>query len=294
MACGMKPRRADRGRARRVACTIAAVAAIALSATRSRPVEGARVSASPAEGRGRRAEVRGLHMYYETGGRGPVLVLLHGGAGNGMQFEKQIPAFEKHFRLVVPDMCAQGRTSDRPGPLGYHDMAEDVIALMDVLKVGRFDLMGWSDGGITGIDIAIHHPGRLRHLVTFGANFSPDGLEAADRAWGDTATVAAFGDGMREGWTRLAPEPAHYDDAMNKILHMWRTEPRFTLAELGAIRTPAMICAGEHDLIRREHTEALVHAIPGARLWIVPGASHGAMIEKPDLVNPKVLAFLAH
>jgi pimeloyl-ACP methyl ester carboxylesterase len=248
---------------------------------------------APAGPAGHYAALRGVRMYYETRGRGPVLVLLHGGAGNGMQFEKQIPDFEKRFRLVIPDMCAQGRTTDRPGPLGYHAMAEDVIALMDRLHVRRFDLMGWSDGGVTGIDLAIHHPGRIRHLVTFGANFSPDGLEATDRAWNDTATVAAFGDGMREGWTKLSPEAAHYQEAMNKILHMWRTEPRFTPAELASIRTRAMICAGEHDLIRREHTEALARAIPGAMLWIVTGASHGAMIERPELVNPRVIEFLS-
>src|SRR5262245_7655195 len=74
---------------------------------------------------GHYADLDGIRMYYEVRGRGPVLVLLHGGAGNGTQFEHQIPEFEKHFRLVIPDMCAQGRTTDRPGPLSYHAMAED-------------------------------------------------------------------------------------------------------------------------------------------------------------------------
>src|SRR5262245_30530565 len=103
-------------------------------------------------------------MYYETHGQGRVLVLLHGGAGNGAQFSHQVPALEAHHRVVVPDMCAQGRTSDRPGPLTYHAMAEDVVALMDELHVSRFDVMGWSDGGVTGLDLAIHHPERLRRL----------------------------------------------------------------------------------------------------------------------------------
>ena len=241
---------------------------------------------------GRHADVNGIRMYYESRGAGPVLVLLHGGAGNGNQFSHQIPAFEKRFRLVVPDMCAQGRTTDREGPLTYHAMAEDVIALMDRLNVKRFDVMGWSDGGVTGLDLAIHHPDRLRRLVTFGANFSPDGLEPADVAWNDTATAAAFGAGMREGWTRLSPEPDHYEVAMNKVIRMWKTLPRFTAAELGSIRAPVMVCAGEHDVVRREHTQALAAAIPGAQMWIVPGASHGAMVEKPDEVNARVIDFL--
>lgn len=236
--------------------------------------------------------IRGIRMYYETYGAGRPLLLLHGGAGNGMQFEKQIPAFAPHHRLIVPDCRAQGRTTDRPGPLTYHDMAEDMIALLDHLHVRRVDVMGWSDGGNIGLDMAIHHPKRIQHLITFGANFSPDGLNPDDVAWNRTATAASFGPGMRVGWTRLNPEPDHYEEAMNKILVMWRTLPRFSLPELGSIRAKTMICAGDHDLIRPEHTAALARAIPGAALWIVPDASHSAMIERADLVNPRVLEFL--
>lgn len=243
---------------------------------------------------GHYADVRGIRMYYEVHGSGPVLVLLHGGAGNGEQFTKQVPAFEKRFRVIVPDLCAQGRTTDRDAPLTYHDMAEDVIALMDHLGVKRFDVMGWSDGGDDGLDIAIHHPDRLRRLVTFGANFSPDGLAKDDVAWNDTATVAAFGDGMREGWTKLSPQPEHYAVAMSKIIRLWKTLPRFTPAELGSIKARVLVCAGEHDLIRPEHTAALARSIPGAKVWIVPGASHSAMQERPDLVNPRVIEFLTH
>jgi pimeloyl-ACP methyl ester carboxylesterase len=54
-----------------------------------------------------------------------------------------------------------------------------------------------------------------------------------------------------------------------------------------------MVVAGEHDVVRREHTEALAKAIPGATLWIVPGANHRVMIERADEVNPVVLRFLA-
>ncbi len=265
---------------RRLGAMLAFTAALALGAC-SHPVDG------------HYATLDGIRMYYEMRGRGPVLVLLHGGAGNGSQFANQISSFEKSHRLVIPDMCAQGRTSDRPGPLTYHAMAEDVIALMNRLRVRTFDVMGWSDGGITGIDIAIHHPDRIQHLVTFGAQFTPDGIQAEDAAWNDTATAAAFGDGMKEGWQKLAPNPRDYEAAMNKIIHLWKTEPHFSLAQLHSIRAKALICAGEHDLVRPEHTDALAQAIPGAEKWIVPGATHGAMLEKPREVNPRVLAFLA-
>ena len=173
-------------------------------------------------------------------------------------------------------------------------MAEDVLTLMNQLGPARFDVMGWSDGGVTGIDLAIHHPERVKHLVTFGACFSPRGLNAPDVAWNDTATVAAFGDGMREGWTKLNPQPENYAVAMAKVIRMWKTEPRFTPAQLRSIRARTLICAGEHDVIRPDHTRALARAIPKASLWIVPKASHSVMMEQPDLVNARVLEFLAH
>jgi pimeloyl-ACP methyl ester carboxylesterase len=241
---------------------------------------------------GRYAAVNGIRMYYETYGRGPVLVLLHGGAGNGLQFSGQVPYLRKHFRLIVPDECAQGRSTDRPGPLTYHAMAEDVIALMDRLHVRRASVMGWSDGGIVGLDMAIHHPARVGRLVTFGANFTPDGLNPEDVAWNARAGADDFGPIVRHAYQALAPDPSHYEVAMDKIIAMWRTQPRFTLAELGSIRARTLIAAGEHDVVRLEHTALLARAIPGARLWIVPGASHSVIQEKTELVNRTVLDFL--
>jgi pimeloyl-ACP methyl ester carboxylesterase len=247
---------------------------------------------APAPAASHRVRVRGITLYYELEGKGPPLLLLHGGAGNGMQFSKQRAEFGKTHRLVVPDSRAQGRSTDRPGPLTYHDMAEDMVALLDTLRLRRVDVMGWSDGGCIGLDLAIHHPERIVHLVTFGANASPDGMRPADRAWADTATAASFGPEMEQGWKALNPEPAHYREAMEKVLELWRTQPRFTTAQLASIRARTLICAGEYDVVLSEHTAMLAATIPHAELWIVPGASHSAMIERPDLVNPRVLGFL--
>jgi pimeloyl-ACP methyl ester carboxylesterase len=240
------------------------------------------------------AEINGIRMYYELRGKGSPLLLLHGGAGSGLQFISQIPDLERNHRLVIPDMRAQGRTGVGTGPLTYHVMAEDVIALMDRLRIRRFDVLGWSDGGVTGLDLAIHHPRRVGHLVTFGANFSPEGMREQDLAWVDTATVAAFGQEMRSGWMALSPEPGQVVDALGKILRMWKEEPRFTPAQLGAIRAKTMICAGENDVVRRDHTDSLSRMIPMAKEWIVPAASHSALQEKPAETNAKILEFLSH
>jgi len=246
-----------------------------------------------AEPRGQIAELRGIRLYYETEGAGPPLLLLHGGAGDCRQFAAQREAFARSHRLILPDSRAHGRSSDGPGPLTYHELAEDMAALLDRLGLRRADVLGWSDGGNAGLDLAIHHPERVAHLVTFGSNFAPDGLAPANVEWNRTATAESFGPELKEGWMERSPEPQHVEAAMDKLLEMWRNEPQFTAAELGRIRARTLVCAGEHDLVRPEHTRALARAIPGAELWIVPGASHSVLQERPDLVNARVLAFLA-
>lgn len=243
---------------------------------------------------GHHAEIHGFRMYYEVRGHGPPLLLLHGGGGGGWQFDKQVPAFAPTHRLVIPDACAQGRSTDRPGPLSYHAMAEDVATLMDHLHIRSADVMGWSDGAIVGLDLAIHHPERVRHLVTFGANFSPDGLVPSFAEWVRSASHTDFGPAARQNYQLTSPEPRDFDRTMDKILEMWRTQPNFTFSDLHGIRAKTLIAAGENDIIRREHTEQLAHSIPGAELWIVPGAGHGAIQEQPDLVNHRILEFLSH
>ena len=244
------------------------------------------------QGRAQYANLRGIRMYYVLYGRGKPLLLLHGGAGDGRQFSKQIPAFAGHYHLIVPDVRAQGRSTDGPGPLTYHDMAEDVVALMDLLAIRKADVMGWSDGAIIALDIAIHHPDRLDHLVSFGANFNPSGLREDDQRWLASASAESFGDDSRKTYERDNPDPKHWEIAMNKVIALWRTQPNFTLAELGRIQAHTLIAAGDRDIVQPAHTDSLARAIPHAKLWIVLDASHGAMLERPKLVNHVVLRFL--
>jgi pimeloyl-ACP methyl ester carboxylesterase len=252
----------------------------------------ARTPKAPIPKAGHYAHLRGIRVYYEEYGKGPALVLLHGGAGSGAQFAQQIPFFARHFRVIVPDACAQGRTTDRPGPLTYHEMAEDVRALLDHLHVQRANVLGWSDGGVEALDLAMRNPGRVLRVITLGANYRADGLNAPDIAWNQTARAADFGPDMRRFYDSVAPDSSHYEIAMNKVIDLWRTQPNYTEADLATIGVRVLVIAGEHDVVRQDHTEALAKAIPHATLWIVPGASHSVMQEQPDLVDRRVLEFI--
>jgi pimeloyl-ACP methyl ester carboxylesterase len=98
---------------------------------------------------------------------------------------------------------------------------------------------------------------------------------------------------MRRFYNSVAPDSSHYEEAMNKVIALWREEPNWNEADLARITAPVLVVAGEHDVVRPDHTEALARAIPHSTLWIVPGASHSVLQERPDIVNPRVLSFLS-
>ncbi len=128
------------------------------------------------------AAVNGLNMYYEVHGDGPPLLLLHGGTGSIP--EKWIPLFTPQFRVIAPEQMGHGRTADLVDrPFHYHDMAEDTVELMRQLGIESAVVVGYSDGGIIGLDMAIHHPERVTKLAVTGANARFDGYTAENQEW---------------------------------------------------------------------------------------------------------------
>jgi pimeloyl-ACP methyl ester carboxylesterase len=237
------------------------------------------------------AAVNGIEMYYEVRGAGEPLLLLHGGFANTAHWREQFDDFAAHYRVIAVDSRGHGRTSLGDAPLGYRLMADDVLALMDHLGIARAHLVGWSDGGNIGLDIAIRAPERLDRLVAYGANFAPEGVRA-DAA--DNPRFTAFIAQAREDYQRLSPAPERWDTFVERIHHMWATEPRFTEAELGAISTPVLVLDGlEEEAIYIEHVKALAGLIPGADLVLMPDTGHFAQLEQPAAFNRIVLDFLA-
>jgi pimeloyl-ACP methyl ester carboxylesterase len=234
----------------------------------------------------------GVHSYYEEHGSGDPLLLLHGGLIDGDSFAQQTPAFAEHYRVIVPDRRGHGRTPDVEGPISYDLMADDTIAAMDALGTGPAHLVGWSDGGNVGLLVAIKRPDLVRGLVTIGSNFSADGLtnEAAATFKPDTPTSAV--PVMHEMWKVNAVDPDRFDAVLEKMQGCW-FDYAIPPADLARIVAPALVMVGDDDIPKFEHTIELFEAIPDAQLAVIPGASHLAPIEKPELVNQLVLDFLA-
>ena len=236
---------------------------------------------------GHRANVNGISIYYETYGHGRPVLLLHGATAFLETMHYFITGLSPDHFVIAVDSRAQGRSTDSDAPIGYALMGDDMIKLLDTMHIPSTDIVGWSDGGIIGLDMAMKHPNRVRRLVAIGANYDVDGLDPKQFQHENADASAS-----KPFYERVAPDPSHFPIMFKKVMSMLATQPHYTTAELGQIRCPTLIVAGEHDLILPEHTAKLAAAIPGARKIIVPGASHGGPLEQPAVYNAMVLQFL--
>jgi pimeloyl-ACP methyl ester carboxylesterase len=187
------------------------------------------------------------------------------------------------------DSRGHGRSSRDARPFGYDLMASDVIGLLDHLHIKRAAVVGWSDGAILGLDIAIHHPERITRLFAFAANSDPSGVADISTSKVFNAYIAR----AAEEYQKLSPTPKEYQAFLDQIGKMWASQPHFTKDQLGAIATPVWIVDADHDeAIKRDNTEMMAGAIPGAGLLLLPQVSHFAFLQDPNGFTDAVLHFL--
>jgi pimeloyl-ACP methyl ester carboxylesterase len=226
-----------------------------------------------------KAPVNGIEMYYATYGKGSPILLIHGGLGHADVWGNQIADLMKDHLVIVADSRGHGRSTRNATAYGYDLMTSDYIALLDFLKVDKVAVVGWSDGGIIGIDMAMNYPTRVTKVFAQAANTLTSGVRA------DVMTNKTFADYIeRSGvdYKRLSPTPDQYDAFVTQISGMWAAEPNWPDAKLAAIKTPIAIVLGDHDeAITREHTDYMAKTIPGAKLVILKDASHFAMLQDP-------------
>lgn len=236
------------------------------------------------------ATVNGISMYYATYGAGDPVLLIHGGLGHADIWANQVIDLMADHLVIVADSRGHGRSTRNADPYGYDLMAADYLALLDFLKIDKVDLVGWSDGGIIGIDIAMTHPERVDQVFAQAANITTDGVDP------DVATDAVFGayiEKMAIDYAAMSPTPAEFEPFVAQISNMWATQPNWTDAQMAAITVPVQVVVGEYDeAILRPHSEHMAQVIPGAKLVILPDASHFAMLQAPDEYTAAVRAFI--
>ena len=236
------------------------------------------------------AQVNGVSVHYAIYGQGSPVIFLHGGLANADYWGDQVLPVAAHHTVILMDSRGHGRSSRDARPYGYDLMADDVVALMDQLKIAKADIVGWSDGGILGIDLAMRHRDRVGKVFAFAANTVTSGVKDGVE---QNPTFAAFIARAGREYQAYSATPEEYRAFVDQISRMWAEQPNWSDAELKAIDTPILVVDGDHDeAIKREHTEYIAATIPHAGLLILPNTSHFAFLQDPRQFNFAILHFL--
>lgn len=238
-------------------------------------------------------DLDGLRTYHEITGTGEPLVLLHGGMCTIDTFAGLSVPLAAAYRVHLPERRGHGRTPDVDGPITYENMAADTAAYIERASAAPAHLVGWSDGAVVGLLVALSRPDLVRSLVFMGAALTADGLPPALLPLPDRIPVEALPPSLREMYAAVSPDgPAHFDVVWEKLSPAWTAFPLVELAELARLAVPTLVVAADHDMVTVEHAATVSRAIPSARLAVVPG-EHSVPIDKPALVASVVLDFLA-
>jgi pimeloyl-ACP methyl ester carboxylesterase len=237
-------------------------------------------------------EVAGLRTWHEVSGQGEPVALLHGAFGGASSFFAQTPALvQAGYRVHVPERRGHMRTPDVEGPLTYSVMADDTIAYLDQEVAGPAHLVGWSDGAVVALLVGQRRPDLVRRMVLIGQYYNSGGKVPGSTLEADLARPEALGF-LRDEYARVSPDGGdHFPVVHAKTLNMIRTEPEIDLVTLDLVGAPTLVLQGDRDEVTLEHSQAVVAALPDARLAVLPG-THALPIESPDVVNPLLVQFL--
>ena len=234
---------------------------------------------------GKYYDIRGIKMYCEIYGTGKPLLMIHGNNGSIKSFEHNIPYFAARYKVIVADSRAQGKSNDSGESLTFEMMADDDAALLDALHIDSAYVIGWSDGGINALLLAMRHPQKVIKLASTGANLWPDASAFAPGVWQEGKKY--YDAHKNQVWNTDKEK-----NAWKLFLLDWN-QPHISLADLHAIHCPSLIICGDHDLISIEHTLQIYQNIPQAALWVMPCSGHATLIEHSDDFNREADEFFS-
>ncbi|UCA62150.1 alpha/beta fold hydrolase [Chryseobacterium rhizoplanae] len=231
---------------------------------------------------GKYLKLKDTDLYYEVYGTGEPLVLLHGNSGSIKDYYQQIPVLSKQYKIIAVDTRGQGKSKDTSKKdFTYKLFADDVKALADELKLDKVNIVGWSDGGNTGLEFALKYPERLNKLVTIGANAFPEGVE--------DKLIERFTSQMKQLNDMASGETFNE----RRLLKIMLTEPGISKDDLNKIKSKVLVIAGDRDVIKPDHTEFISKQIPNAEKKIYKDTTHMVPYEQPDQLNTDILSFLS-
>ena len=209
-------------------------------------------------------------IYYEHMGSGKkTLLLLHGNGEDHSIFDELCAALEPHFDIYALDSRGQG-LSATPKEYHYKDMARDVLNLIEALSLKDVAVFGFSDGGIVALLAEILSPGTFSHIITAGANTTPDALTFHSRK-----------EIKRE-----------FKNTQNPLIKMMLDEPNITDNELRTISCPVLLFGGQKDMIASKEFDHMNKVIEGSTLAILKGEDHGSYVVHSMKLAPEIRFFI--
>lgn len=234
------------------------------------------------------AELATVPMWYDEHGQGDPCVLLHpGGAGvDSRALRPTIEGLSGLFRVYAPEQRGHGRTPDIQGPITYDLMARDTVTFIETVIGQPVHLLGCSDGAVVALTVTLARPDLVRRLVVAAGVFHHDG-------WAEGVLDGEPPEFLRHSYGEVSPDGiGHYDVIAAKLAAMHASQPVLTEDDLGRIGCRTLIMVADDDQVRPEHAIAMYRSMPDAELAVVPGTSHGLLVEKPDLCNLLITQFL--
>ena len=250
------------------------LAPVSVLAAESPPPHASVYGSNPAAGA--YFEHDGVRLYYEVYGQGPPLLLIHGNGANIWSMKHQIAYFSQHYQVIAMDSRDHGRSGDAKDALTFEAMADDQVALLDYLHAGPALVLGWSDGAIEALLLAMRHPDKVTKVAAMAANLDPEGLAPQ--------FLKLLGPPRKA-------DPAHVPTRPDRVDALDRDEPHIKPEALEAIAAPVLVLAADHDAIADEHTLEIYHHLPNSQLVIFPDATHMIPVDDPDRFNAVVDRF---
>jgi pimeloyl-ACP methyl ester carboxylesterase len=232
---------------------------------------------------GKFVQNRGFKMYYEVYGKGEPLLIIHGNGGSISNFENQIPYFSKRYQVILADSRAHGKSVDLRDSLTYELMADDLNLLLDTLHKDSCYVIGWSDGGIEGLLLAIRHPKKVKKLAITGANLIPDPILSTD-PWVVQSVINDI-DSLKK-----LPQTDKIKGQL-KLEKLLINEPHISHESLQKISCPTLVIGGDQDVIMPRHTLEIAENIKQSNLWILPNSGHSTPIYYKEIFNKTVNTF---
>lgn len=223
------------------------------------------------------APINGLKMYYEIYGEGEIpLILIHGGGSTiETSFSNLLPLLSG--KVIAVELQAHGRTSDRDAPESFEQDADDVVGLLKYLKIKKANILGFSNGGTTTLQIAIRHPELVNKIVVISGTYKRDGMIAGFFEGMEHASFDNMPEPLKASYLKVNPNQDGLMAMFNKDKNRMINFKDYTDDDIKKITANALIMVADHDVITIEHTVKISRLIQNAQLVVLPGI-HGSFI----------------